>query len=95
MKKVKLMLLSLSILAVVGGTLAFKARGSFDYCTAPTVENQSCSTQACPTRGDLKDGGSIFVCTTTTSLNADFPCKKANHVTDLDCTQTSAQIITE
>jgi hypothetical protein len=100
MKKVKLMLLSLSILAVVGGALAFTARGAYDFCTAPTVDENptlACLNQACPTRASLKDGTSEdkFICTTTTSLVSSRPCKKADNITPLDCTITSAQITKE
>ncbi len=35
MKRVKLMLLSLLVLGVVGGAMAFKARFSASYCTTP------------------------------------------------------------
>ena len=48
MKKVKLMLLSLSVLAVVGGTLAFTAKTGAMICTAP-VDSQG----HCPTYCDI------------------------------------------
>jgi len=48
MKKVKLMLLSLSILAVVGGTLAFTAKTGAKICTA-VVDSQG----HCPTYCDI------------------------------------------
>jgi hypothetical protein len=35
MKKIKIMLLSLALFAVVGGALAFKARFTDSFCTAP------------------------------------------------------------
>lgn len=35
MKRVKLMLLSLLVLGVVGGAMAFKVKFSADYCTTP------------------------------------------------------------
>jgi hypothetical protein len=48
MKKVKIMLLSLVLLAVVGGALAFKARFIQLYCTAPTIGG-ACNLKYCPT----------------------------------------------
>ena len=39
MKKVKIMLLSLLVLAVAGGAMAFKAKRLFAYCTTATVNN--------------------------------------------------------
>jgi hypothetical protein len=56
MKKVKLMLLSLSVLAVAGGALAFKVKQDLSYCTAPTVIGIPCKELACPTRAFLNVG---------------------------------------
>ena len=39
MKRIKLMLLSLALVAVVGGALAFKARYTVSYCTTVAVQN--------------------------------------------------------
>ena len=40
MKKVKFMMLSLALIAIIGGALAFKAKGTKNYCTAlPDVNN--------------------------------------------------------
>jgi hypothetical protein len=39
MKKVKIMLLSLALFAVVGGALAFKAKFDKTWCFAPTYGN--------------------------------------------------------
>ena len=41
MKKVKIMLLSLTLLAVVGGALAFKAKTIVQYCTASAYWDNS------------------------------------------------------
>jgi hypothetical protein len=38
MKKVKIMLLSLALFAVVGGALAFKAKFSESYCKTATIQ---------------------------------------------------------
>lgn len=37
MKKVKIMLTSIALLALVGGALAFKAKFSTSYCTTNTI----------------------------------------------------------
>jgi hypothetical protein len=42
MKKLKIMLLSLALFAVVGGALAFKARFTTDYCVTATT-GSSCN----------------------------------------------------
>ncbi|WP_207513133.1 hypothetical protein [Longitalea luteola] len=71
MKKVKIMLLSLGLLAVVGAALAFKARYSADYCTAASVNN-ACVNLACPNtafaRTTTNSGTTIF-CTVTASID--------------------------
>jgi hypothetical protein len=65
MKKIKLMLLSFSILAVVGGALAFTAKDGYRYCSAPTVGG-SCD-HACPNRVQLTETQpGIFICITYT-----------------------------
>jgi hypothetical protein len=76
MKKIKLMIASLSILAVVGGALAFSTNTGTTYCTADLV-NGVCP-QDCPNLGRLKAGfPDNFVCTTTTSGLSTRPCKDA------------------
>ncbi|THU39498.1 hypothetical protein FAM09_13420 [Niastella caeni] len=42
MKKIKIMLFSLALIAVVGGALAFKAKFVEEYCTTTTL-NGTCS----------------------------------------------------
>jgi hypothetical protein len=77
MKKVKLMLLSLSILAVVGGALAFTAKTGPLYCTANTVLVNGVTTcpDFCHTEGKIQAGvGTDNICTTTTSADPDNPC---------------------
>jgi hypothetical protein len=64
MKKVKIMLLSLTILAVVGAALAFKAREITKFCTA--VYNDGCPAK-CPnlvTSKSTNESGPVY-CTTT------------------------------
>jgi len=50
MKKVRIMLASIAILAVIGGSLAFKAKKAFNspifYTTAPTTVGVNASIQA-------------------------------------------------
>ena len=48
MKKVKLMLASIAILAVVGGALAFKAKGTTVYCADLNHFGAKAGTQFCP-----------------------------------------------
>jgi len=65
MKKLKIMLLSLALFAVVGGALAFKAKFQKAYCTAPVQANGTCGI-ACDafTRSTTIDATESF-CTTT------------------------------
>jgi len=96
MKRIKLMLLSLSVLAVVGGALAFTAKTGPFYCTAPTVEGVSCEniTDGCPAFNQLKETTGAFICTTTSTLVASRPCNFANGNV-IPCTTTSAQLVKE
>lgn len=73
MKKVKIMLLSLALFAVVGGALAFKAKFTNDWCIAPLYGNGfTCTTlfqgdtftTDCADRGGYANAGSVFSCTT-------------------------------
>ena len=95
MKKVKLMLLSLSILAVVGGALAFTAKGSNKFCTAVINPANPYCNKACPnfTERLLANAGD-FICTTTTTGVLLRPCKDINNVT-LPCVAASAQYFPE
>jgi hypothetical protein len=74
MKIVKIMLMSLTLLAIVGGALAFKAK--FDlipYCTSTTVEGTG---DTCPNYAPCKPtdaAPSITVYYTTADL-VDRPC---------------------
>jgi hypothetical protein len=96
MKRVKLMLLSFSVLAVVAGALAFNAKGTTDMCYAATVAGPNyCGTtlspKSCPTRttkGDFKSGAT-FVCTAPTSGNSNSPCTNVNcDITSYESTTT-------
>jgi hypothetical protein len=80
MKKIQFMLMSLALLAVVGGALAFKAKytSSFCFTTATQVsgqssctyiENQIAKTLRCPNKAinsatDGTDLDAAFYCTT-------------------------------
>lgn len=75
MKKVKIMLLSLLVLAVVGGALAFNANAKFErsYCTTPPWQDASgqlfCTTNpgSCPLLIEKTTTSGIgqLLCTTT------------------------------
>ena len=79
MKKLKIMLLSFALLAIVGSALAFKARfsgqqfctaatngASSDICTVSAGLNQFCPNLVNKTTVDPVNGrGSALVCTTT------------------------------
>jgi hypothetical protein len=89
MKRVKLMLLSLTVLAVVGGALAFNVRGAINYCTAKPDTNGNCPATCINfnVTGGAIDTSVPLVCTTTTSGISTRPCKDAN-LNDLGCTAT-------
>ena len=83
MKKIKLMLLSLSILAVVGGALAFRAKSGDFYCTAPTILKNGVVTYStfCTLPGQLKAGSGSNIATTTEPANgcqSNTPCFTTN-----------------
>src|SRR5688572_20714348 len=72
MKKVKIMLFSLAILAIVGGALAFKTGNGFKYCTA-AVEGplQTCGNpvKTCPNEVfSTTVGGTDLVCYTLRAI---------------------------
>jgi hypothetical protein len=90
MKRVKMMLLSFALLAVVGGALAFKAKyGSLDFCYTTTTITQ---TPLCRlTLNSLEvDNGLRFTYYTTPSVFiegiGDQCIKEANNQTPLTCT---------
>lgn len=87
MKKIKIMLMSLLILAVAGGALAFKAKFSKEYCTTlakTTVQGGALTCKDafgvglfCPIDSpNITTIGGVgnFVCTTTTNGNPADPC---------------------
>ena len=61
MKKVKIMLLSLALFAVVGAALAFKAKFNVKYCTTATV--QIAGVWKCPVSGKCPN---LLINSTTT-----------------------------
>jgi hypothetical protein len=69
MKRIKMMLLSLGLFAVVGGALAFKARFQTNYCVTNT--SAACDTQTglkCPnlfSKSKPDNNGTAAYCTTT------------------------------
>lgn len=76
MKKVKLMLLSLTLFAVIGGALAFKAKFDQTWCVAKPYQSASslyCTfvqgsqviAKACEgSQENLTNAGNVFSCTT-------------------------------
>jgi hypothetical protein len=62
MKKIKIMLLSLALFAVVGAALAFKAKFSVKYCTTAVVNGVCPANASCP---------NLIVNKTTTTIAAD------------------------
>ena len=85
MKKVKFMLLSLALVAVVGAALAFKVRYSGTYCTAPVPGSPlTCTNIACPNAAASTttfDTQVPFVCTVIMGMNG---CQDAGG-RDLQC----------
>jgi len=95
MKKMKIMLLSFALLAIVGGALAFKAKGHIAYCTADPESGNACivsgqtANKACPNRIILTNqvGGTQtrFTYCYTTPVAGRSDCKDASGA-DLLCT---------
>ena len=68
MKKVKLMVTGIAVLAIVGGALAFKAKTYGQaFCTAPETQTDD----ACQGSfiGKLGSSGTVYKYTTTTNVN--------------------------
>jgi hypothetical protein len=64
MKKVKLMLLSLSVLSVVGGALAFTAKTGTQYCTTIVDQISDCAGLPCPNLARIRPTtNDVFICT--------------------------------
>jgi hypothetical protein len=84
MKKLKIMLLSLALFAVVGGALAFKAKFSRDFCVTEVTGSAICSEQVCP--NPLPDQtivltGQTFYCTAEiANCQEDSPCEDEESV---------------
>ena len=64
MKKIKIMLLSLALFAVVGAALAFKARFLTQYCTTNIVGSQCPAANACLLTTSTTIAATIPVCYT-------------------------------
>ncbi|NII25841.1 hypothetical protein HB364_12150 [Pseudoflavitalea sp. X16] len=77
MKRIKFMLLSLSLVAVVGGALAFKAKYTTAYCVAalPAVGTCGQANKFCPNKIDFQTTTETgdFVCTTTPDAAGNCP----------------------
>jgi hypothetical protein len=64
MKKVKLMLVSLSVLAVVGGALAFTAKSGTQFCSTLADQSSVCANFTCPNLAKIKaTTDAVFICT--------------------------------
>lgn len=74
MKKVKIMLMSLLVLAIAGGALAFKAKFLNEYCWAATVDVDGIP--SCPTNGMNARICQILIfdVETTTASGINFSC---------------------
>ena len=76
MKKLKIMLLSLALFAIVGGVLAFKTKILTAYCTASVINGGSCANVLCSnlTIGAKCLSGGILRCYTTPVANQPNHC---------------------
>jgi hypothetical protein len=90
MKKIKIMLLSLVLLAVTGGILGSKAKFTHKYCTTnPIVVNgiPTCPfpPQACELLPNVTttNFNGVRVCLTETNGNASTPCLGVTNCTTL------------
>ena len=91
MKKVKLLLVSLSLLAVVGGALAFKAKTHETVCYAP-IEGDNCP-PFCPQVKQLSAGPAThIICMATTTIGGVDVCHDAFGVAQQCTTKTFSTI---
>ena len=81
MKKIKLMLLAITVVAATGGVFAFKTLKTDKFCTAATDSSGSCPAK-CPGGLEAQAGNGQTICTVGTSNTAN--CANAN----LDCAGT-------
>jgi len=81
MKKLKIMLLSLALFAVVGGALAFKAKFLVNYCTTDIPGGGlTCADVNCPIfTNSTTLGASVFKCYTTPKPDVPNNQKCTNH----------------
>ncbi|NII25835.1 hypothetical protein HB364_12120 [Pseudoflavitalea sp. X16] len=89
MKKIKFMLLSLSLVGVVGGALAFKAKFLDTYCVAALPAAGTCGQvgKLCTNKIEFQTttNAGDFVCTTTPNAMGNCPAT-------LRCTNTSTKL---
>jgi hypothetical protein len=95
MKKIKIMLLSFALLAIIGSALSFKAKFTKNYCTAdlegsPNFCKISGLNKICQNYVQLTTAPpqSNFYCYTTPLLGRS-DCKKADGMSDLQCNATT------
>jgi hypothetical protein len=93
MKKVKLMLVSLTVLAVVGGALAFTAKQGDQFCTAEVDALSSCPAEFCPDLASITPTTDpIFLCSTPSVNNG---CVVPGTTNPLPCAGTVKRSIAE
>ena len=76
MKKVKIMLTAMAIIAVVGGALAFKAKTASIYCSSQSHTGNDCPFLDNYTLGNVNDFESSWFCTT----QANKPCTAKSYI---------------
>jgi hypothetical protein len=93
MKKIKIMLLSLALFAVVGGALAFKAKFNTKFCTAAYVQGGS-KPSTCPNlvvRSTTQGASQTYWTTTPIVVNQASTCIDAGG-TAIGCDLTTSLI---
>lgn len=81
MKKVRIMLMSLLLLAVVGGALAFKVKFDVEYCTAAATNGTCPSGKLCPNYAidkTISDGGTLCTVAPRAGAAAGKECKTSD-----------------
>ena len=93
MNRLKVMLLSLALFAVLGGALAFKAKFQTHYCSAPTQQNFACAALTCPnfTVSTTRLATGDFFCTTP-APNDECTYLDGSVIKSITCTTTSTKL---
>ncbi len=87
MKRVKMMLLSLLVLGVVGGAMAFKAKFNATYCTTPVRILLTNGLHVCAAvgGGPLNCPNKIIFVETVAKTDFNVWCYTTRNLGDLDC----------